>query len=168
MTFVNKLIILLSVIALQGCMAGAYVMYPKDRPPVLNPGMGGNSPKTAGDLPEDYHLFEYEMFRDRGITSCSHLLVRWGEPDFIKVSGSERILVYKYGFVWAGFAATIWLPTIPLGIPVGRRHIAVACKDDAIISATDTVTHLTGGTCAWGGKVTCGVGERPFYGPMSF
>jgi hypothetical protein len=168
MAIVNRLMILLSIILLQGCISGAYVMYPHDIPPVANPGMGSISPKNAGDLHSDFHLFEYVMFRDKGITSCSNLLVRWGEPDSIRVNGNETILDYKYGFVWAGVAVTIWLPTIPLGIPVGQRHIAVSCKDDAIISSTDTLTYLVGGTCALWGEIKCGFGERPFYGPMSF
>jgi hypothetical protein len=168
MAVVNRLMMLLLVILLQGCMSGVYVMYPKDRPAVANPGMGGHSPKNAGDLPSDFHMFEYEMFRENGITSCSQLLARWGEPDSIRVNGNETILDYKYGFVWAGVAATIWLPTIPLGIPVGRKHIVVACKNDAIVSSTDTLTHLVGGTCVLWAGIQCGFGERPFYGPMSF
>lgn len=168
MAAMKRVTISLLVFWLQGCMSGVYVMYPKDRPAVTNPAMGGNSPKKAGDLPSDFHSYEYAMFRDNGITSCSRLLATWGEPDSIKVNGNETTLDYKYGFVWAGMAATIWLPTIPLGIPVGRKHVVVACKDDAIISSTDTLTHLGGGTCAYWGWIRCGLGERPFYGPMSF
>lgn len=159
----NRLLLLLLVFALQGCMAGIYAMYPNDRT-ISKPGMA-MSPK---DPHFTDHLYEYQMFRENGMTSCSQLLARWGQPDSIEVKGNETLLDYKYGFVWAGVAATIWLPTIPVGIPVGKKHVVIACKDDEIISSTDTLTYVGGGTCAWFGTFSCGIGQRPFFGPTSY
>jgi hypothetical protein len=159
----NRLLLLLLVFVLQGCMAGIYAMYPNDRT-VSKPGMA----MSPQDPRFTDHLYEYQMFRENGMTSCSQLLASWGQPDSIEVKGNETLLDYKYGFVWAGVAATVWLPTIPLGIPVGRKHVAVACKDDEIVSSTDTLPHVGGGMCGWWGVFRCGVVERPFYGPMNF
>lgn len=158
-----RLLLLLLVFVLQGCMAGIYVMYPNDRT-VPKPGMA----MSPQDPRFTNHLSEYQMFRENGITSCSHLLAKWGQPDSIEVKGNETLLDYKYGFVWAGVAATIWLPTIPVGIPVGRKHVVIACQNDEIVSSTDTLTYVGGGTCVWFGHFGCGIGERPFFGPMSF
>lgn len=159
----NKLLLLFLIFALQGCAAGIYAMYPNDRI-VSKPGMA----MSPQDPKFTHHLYEYTMFRETGITTCSQLLARWGQPDYIEVKGNETLLDYRYGFVWAGVAATIWLPTIPIGIPVGRKHVVIACKDDEIIRSTDTLTHIGGAGCAWFGWFSCGISQRPFFGPMSF
>lgn len=158
----KKLLLLLFVLMLQGCMAGVHAIYPKDRT-VSKPSLA-MSPRNPNFT---HHHYQYAMFQEDGSTSCSQLVSRWGPPDSIEVKENETLLDYRYGLVWTGVAATIFLPTIPIGIPVGRKHTVIACKDDDIVSSTDTLTHLGGVMCAWWGLFRCGAVERPFYGPMS-
>lgn len=159
----KKLLLLLFVLMLQGCMAGVHALYPKDRT-VSKPSLA-MSPRNPNFT---HHHSQYAALREYGSTSCSQLLSNWGPPDSIEVKDDETLLDYKHGLVWAGVAATIWLPTIPIGIPVGRKHTVIACKGDEIVSSTDTLTHVGGFMCSWWGVLHCGAVERPFYGPMNF
>lgn len=159
----RKLYLLLPVFLLQGCAWGIYAMYPNERT-MTKPAMA-MSPRDPRFTPQSY---EYAMFRENGATTCSQLLAYWGQPDSVTVKPDETLLDYKYGFVWAGIAATIGLPTIPIGIPVGRKHIVIACRNDVITRSNDTLTFVGGAGCVYFGWFNCGIGQRPFYGPMNF
>jgi hypothetical protein len=153
----NRLLLLLFVFMLQGCAVGVYAMYPQDMPAVSNPGMEKVSPRQYGGS----HRYT-TLFRESGITSCSQLLSVWGKPDNYFDKGSEAILEYKYGVVWAGLGVAVGFPLrIPLGIPVGQKKVTVACKQDSIVRSTHTLTVMGGPGCYWFLRGFCGIGESP-------
>jgi len=139
MAIARKLAIVLSMLLLQGCLFGAYIMHPKTDDSVAN-----------------------RMV----FASCQQFHERWGEPDSVKADSNKTVLDYTRGFDWAGLAVTIWGPTLPIGVPVGLRHIVVSCYDDKLINVTTTQLNLVGFTCAWWDKFRCGFGQRQSYGVL--
>ncbi len=145
---------ILAVLFLSGCGFGVGVMFPQDMPAIENPAISGNNPQSQ----ETAMLLN----RERGMTTCSNVLARWGEPDSLIVeSDDQTVLVYKYDVVWTGVVAMIGLPfKIPIGIPVGQKSATLICKNDVIAQLTFRRTHGKGLGCFWWGKWICGATDK--------
>ena len=128
----HKILALLSISLLTGCVGLAVATYGKYE-----------SPREDFSLSDVRNEFGYRL-NEKGFYSPDEVVDLWGEPDREERDGDCLVYVYNDGTSWAGVGAFVGVAPVPLGVPTGKYHNRIYFREQKSVGVVQEYGKVKG------------------------